>query len=75
MSNINITIKLKTNLPINESHGCTKGKIFNAKYQNTKIDLNGIEHPKNTRDTPVEFTGAKGELCVAFSNEYEIVRD
>jgi len=53
-------IKLTEDLPIDEKHGCTKGRIFEA----THIEQKG-------RDKRVYFVGDAGEECAAFSSEYE----
>lgn len=68
-----VKIKLTQNLPIDAKHGCTEGKVFDAKFQHTDFDENGMEFRVNVRDNPVEFTGDDGSRCVAFSREYEIV--
>lgn len=71
---VKIKIKLTRTLPIDAKHGCTEGKEFDAKYQNTYVGEDGVERLLHTRGTPVEFTGIDGARCVAFSNEYEVIR-
>ena len=71
---VKIKIKLTRTLPIDAKHGCTEGKEFDAKYQNTYVGEDGVERLLRTRGTPVEFTGIDGALCVAFSYEYEVIQ-
>ncbi len=55
-------IRLKSDLPIEEKHGCTAGKIFDV------IDKH------HGRGHKVEFKGDAGEICVAFSREYDVIQ-
>lgn len=72
MQSVYIKIKLTRTLPIDPIHGCEAGVEFNAKYRDTYINDEGVECRKNSRDSPVEFAGADGSLCVAFAHEYEV---
>ena len=71
---INVRIKLTRDLPIDVKHGCIIGKVFDAHYQHTRVDRHGKENITLERGSPLEFKGADGSICVAFSHEYKILR-
>jgi hypothetical protein len=71
MMAIEVKIKLTQDLPIDPSHECFAGKEFVGHYQNTYIDDKGNEQASVVRGKPIEFKGSSGDLCVAFSDEYQ----